>query len=207
MATESKRVAIYTRVSTAKQNTEAQTLKLREWAERAGHEVVDQYDETISGAKLNRPQFKALMKAAHNREFDIVAVWDVDRFGRTLVQIVNAVTELADLGIDFWIAKTHTDTSTAQGKMMLAIYAAFAELELELNKERTRAGIATARRRGKKLGRPPKGSLRDQNRDSSNRTNQDIRSMLNSEIGINRISRQLGVGERRVMRVRDEMKR
>ena len=207
MATESKRVAIYTRVSTAKQNTEAQTLKLHEWAERAGHEVVDEFSEIVSGAKLNRTQFNKLMKAAQNREFDIVAVWDVDRFGRTLVQIVNAVTELADLGINFWIAKTHTDTSTANGKMMLAIYAAFAELELELNRERTRAGIATARRRGKKLGRPVKGSRRDKNRASSNRTNEDIRSMLNAGTGINRIARQLSVGERRVMRVRDEMKR
>ena len=207
MANESKRVAIYTRVSTTKQNTEAQTRQLHEWAERAGHEVVETYDETISGAKQNRPQFKALMTAARNREFDIVAVWDVDRFGRTLVQIVNAVTELAELKINFWIAKTHTDTSTAQGKMMLAIYGAFAELEYELNRERTRAGIETARRRGKKLGRPTKGSLRDPHRESSTRTNKDIRSMLTAGTGINRIARQLGVGDRRVIRVRDEMKR
>jgi len=207
MATESKRVAIYTRVSTAKQNTEAQTRELRDWAKRAGHEVVDEFSETVSGAKLNRTQFNKLMKAAQNREFDIVAVWDVDRFGRTLVQIVNAVAELAELNINFWIAKSHTDTSTREGKMLLAIYASFAELERDLNRERTRAGIETARRRGKKLGRPVKGSARDPHRASSNRTNEDIRSMLNAGTGINRIARQLSVGERRIMRIRDEMKR
>jgi DNA invertase Pin-like site-specific DNA recombinase len=207
MTAESKRVAIYTRVSTEKQSTESQRLKLHEWAENAGHEVVKTYDEKISGAKKHRPKFNELVKDAADRKFDIVAVWDVDRFGRSLGQVVTSVDDLAEIGIIFWIAKSHTDTSTQEGKMLLAVYAMFAEMERDFNRQRTRDGIATARRRGKKLGRPEKGSVRDQHRASSNRTNEDIRSMLNAGTGINRIARQLSVGERRITRIRDEMQR
>ena len=198
------RVAIYTRVSTARQNTEAQIRNLEEWAERAGHEIVVVYSETVSGAKKRRPQFDAMMTAAKNREFDLLAVWDLDRLGRTIVQIINTVNDLSELGIEFWIAKSSTDTSTSSGKIMLAVYAAMAELERDLNRERTRAGIETARQRGKKLGRPKAGSRRDPNKAQNVRLDENIRSMLKDGQGINRIAKQLGVGDRRVARVRDE---
>lgn len=199
-----KRVAIYTRVSTARQNTEAQIRNLEDWAERAGHEIVAVYSETVSGAKKRRPQFDAMMKAAANREFDLLAVWDLDRLGRTLVQIVNTVHDLAEMGIAFWIAKSATDTSTSAGKIMLACLAMMAELERDLNKERTRNGIETARRRGKKLGRPKAGSVRDPNKAKNKSLDDDIRSMLKDGHGINRIAKTLGVGDRRVVRVRDQ---
>src|SRR6476620_9018235 len=97
-----KRVAIYVRVSTGTQNTDAQRQELEAWAERAGHTVVKVYaDQGISGAKGRdqRPAFDALLKAAVRRRYDILLVWSIDRLGRSVLHVANALAELDAAGI------------------------------------------------------------------------------------------------------------
>jgi DNA invertase Pin-like site-specific DNA recombinase len=198
------RLAIYTRVSTKHQNTEGQIKELHEWAARAGHEIVAEYDEKISGTSTDRPQFNAMMKAANRHEFEIVAVWAMDRFGRSVAGVSKAMMELDALGIVLYLSKQGVDTSTPVGKMFMNFLATFAEFEQDLRKQRQAVGIATAKFHGTMFGKPPAGHLKDPDREANIRINKDIKAMLKNGIGINAISRALSVGQRRVIRVRNE---
>src|SRR5262249_30892845 len=109
MIASGKKVAIYTRVSTRKQTTDNQLQELRNWAARAGCEVVKVYeDKGISGAKGRdkRPQFDAMLKAAVRREFDMLAVWSSDRLGRSLSHLVEVLQTIKDTGIGLYLHTT-----------------------------------------------------------------------------------------------------
>jgi len=148
------RVALYARCSTLDkgQDPELQLVPLREYCQRRGFTIAGEYFENgISGTKNHRPQLDRLMDAARKRQIDLVAVWKLDRFGRSLKQLVNALEELSSLGIGF----NNLDLTTAQGKLMFHIIGAMAEFERELIRERVKAGLENARRKGKRLGRKP----------------------------------------------------
>ena len=152
------RVAIYARVSTSDQNPEAQLLALREYAERRGFIIHREYVEHVSGEIARRrrhaPEFEALMTDARCRRFDCVLVWKYDRFTRSLGALIAALAEFNALGIHFISHTQSIDTTTATGRLFFHVIGSFAEFEREMIVERVRAGLANARAKGKRLGRP-----------------------------------------------------
>ena len=150
------RVAIYARVSTTNgQNPEMQLVDLREYASRRGWGVFAEYvDNGVSGAKESRPQLNRLMADAHRRHFDVVLCWKIDRFGRSLKHLVNALADLDSYGIAFVSLRDSLDLSTPSGRLMFQIIGAMAEFERSLIQERVRAGLRNAKLKGKILGRP-----------------------------------------------------
>jgi DNA invertase Pin-like site-specific DNA recombinase len=153
----SARVAIYARVSTANhgQDVSLQTRDLEQFAQARGWCLVDSYiDVGISGTKDSRPELNRLMADAHKRRFDVVLVWKLDRFGRSLRHLVNALAEFESLGIAFVSLSDNLDLSTASGRLMFQIIGAMAEFERALIQERVKAGIRNARAKGRRIGRP-----------------------------------------------------
>jgi DNA invertase Pin-like site-specific DNA recombinase len=151
-----KRVAIYLRVSTSKQDTENQLRELIVVAERSGWEVVGIYEDAgISGAKGRdqRPGLDAMMKAVNAKEFDLVAAWSVDRLGRSLTDLLGILQGLHEKGVDLFLHQQGLDTSTTAGKAMFQMLGVFAEFERGIIRERVNAGLARARAKGIKLGR------------------------------------------------------
>ncbi|MGE4130240.1 MAG: recombinase family protein [Bdellovibrionales bacterium] len=150
-----KRCAIYVRISTQEQNSSLQVSELTEFVRRRTGWVVHHiYEDKRTGTNGNRPQLKALLKAARLREIDIVLCWKLDRWFRSLKEIVVTLQELQELGIEFVSLKDNIDLTTSTGKLMMHIVAAFSEWEVSILKERVRSGLISARARGVTLGRP-----------------------------------------------------
>ena len=153
------RVAIYARVSTLGkgQDTEVQFRELRQFSQARGWQIVGEYtDSGVSGSKESRPELNRLLTDARRRKFDCVLVYRYDRFARSLRQLVNALEEFRSLGIDFVSLHEGVDTSTANGRLVFGIFASIAEFERELIRDRVKSGLANARAKGKRLGRPRK---------------------------------------------------
>lgn len=192
-----KRVAFYVRVSTGEQTVENQIAELTAVAERIGWTVVAIFrDEGISGAKGRdrRPDFDRMLKAAVRREFDLLAAWSVDRLGRSLQDLVGALSELRGAGVDLYLHRQAVDTTTPAGRALFQMLGVFAEFEHAIIVERVRAGIARARAQGKHLGRPriePK-------------LERAILATLAAGSGINKTARAHGVGTGTVERVKRE---
>jgi len=151
-----KRIALYLRVSTSKQDTDNQRRELQAVAARSGWHVVRVYEDAgISGAKGRdeRPGLDAMLKAVNAREFDLVATWSVDRLGRSLTDLLSILQHLKDKGVDLFLHQQGLDTSTTAGKAMFQMLGVFAEFERGIIKERVNAGLARARANGTKLGR------------------------------------------------------
>src|SRR5271166_3144021 len=149
--------AIYARVSTngKGQDPEMQLTELREFASKRGWEVVGEFvDVGVSGSKDHRPQLDAMMRLARSRKVDVIVCWKLDRFGRSLRHLVDALEELKAVGCDFVSLRDNLDLTTPAGRMMFHVIGAMAEFERELIRERVKAGIAHARGKGQKLGRP-----------------------------------------------------
>jgi DNA invertase Pin-like site-specific DNA recombinase len=124
MTNGASRVAIYARVSTTNhgQDSSLQTRELRQFAEARGWTVAGEYvDAGVSGAKDSRPELNRLMLDAKRRRFDMVLVWKLDRFGRSLRHLVNALAEFEYLGIAFVSLSDNLDLSTASGRLMFQI--------------------------------------------------------------------------------------
>jgi DNA invertase Pin-like site-specific DNA recombinase len=150
------RAAIYARVSTNNgQNPEMQLEELRAYCKRRGWEIADEYvDAGFSGSKEHRPALDRLKAACQKRLVDAVVVYRYDRFARSLRQLVNALEEFRALGIDFVSLHEGVDTSTPNGRLVFGIFASIAEFERELIRDRVRSGLAAAKAKGTRLGRP-----------------------------------------------------
>ena len=132
-----------------------QTRELREYCERRGWKIAGEYvDAGVSGAKERRPKLDALLAECRRRRVDAVVVYRYDRFARSLRQLVNALEEFRSLGIEFISLHEGVDTSTPNGRLVFGIFASIAEFERELIRDRVKSGIAAARSKGKRLGRP-----------------------------------------------------
>src|ERR1035438_1353717 len=132
-----------------------QLRELREYAGRRGWEIAGEYtDHGVSGSKDSRPELNQLMADAHQRRFDAVLVWKIDRFGRSLKHLVNALADLCAYGVAFVSFRDNLDLSTPSGRLMFQIIGAMAEFERSLIQERVKAGLRNARAKGKKFGRP-----------------------------------------------------
>jgi DNA invertase Pin-like site-specific DNA recombinase len=151
-----KRAAIYLRVSTGEQKTDAQETELKRYTKARGWLVQKVYaDRGVSGAKMSRPALDQLMADCRKRKADVVVVWKFDRFARSLRHLVTALEEFRRLGIDFVSCTEAIDTSVPSGELVFQIFGAIAQFERALIGERVRAGVAHARAQGKRLGRPP----------------------------------------------------
>jgi DNA invertase Pin-like site-specific DNA recombinase len=148
------RVGLYARVSTHDQQTlPLQMRAMREYAVRRGWTIALQIKEVGSGA-AEREMRQKLLDAARRRELDVVLVWRLDRWGRSLVDLVVTLKELASLGVGFVSLTEALDLTTPTGRAMAGLLSVFAEFEHEILRERIRAGIAEARLNGKHMGRP-----------------------------------------------------
>ena len=136
----------YARVSTADQQPHLQIDKLRD----AGCEKL--FEETASGAATNRPALKRAIEVA--RKGDILVIWKLDRLARSLKQLIETVEDFDRRGIELKSLTESIDTSSPGGKLMFHVFGALAEFERGVIRERTRAGLAAARARGKVGGRP-----------------------------------------------------
>ena len=149
------KIAIYARVSTIDQNPDLQLAELREYAARRGWSIASEYiDLGVSGSKESRPALNRMMKDAHARRFDGVACWKMDRLGRSLKHLISTIEDLAAYGVSFVALRDNIDLSTPAGRLMMHLLGAMAEFERGLIQERVVAGIASAKRRGVRFGRP-----------------------------------------------------
>ena len=149
-----KRAAIYVRVSTVEQETDMQETELREYCSRRGWESILFRDHAQSGAKQNRPALSSLLNDLRRRKIDVVVVWALDRLARSLKQLLTISEECRSLGVDLVSLRQNIDTTLPAGRLTFQILGAVAEFERELLRERVKAGMAQARRAGKRIGRP-----------------------------------------------------
>jgi DNA invertase Pin-like site-specific DNA recombinase len=151
------RVALYARVSTLNhgQDPEVQLRELREFCLRRGFAIAHEYvDKGIKGSREKRPALDKLLADCQKRLVDVVLVYRYDRFARSLRHLVNALEEFRSLGIDFISIHEGVDTSTPNGRLVFGIFASIAEFERELIRDRVRSGLAAAKAKGKRVGRP-----------------------------------------------------
>jgi putative DNA-invertase from lambdoid prophage Rac len=151
------KAAIYARVSTLDkgQDTEVQLRDLRSYAQARGWIVASEYvDKGQSGAKDRRPELDRLMKDVRKRKVDLILCWRLDRLGRSLKHLILTLDELQSVGVGFVSYNENLDLTTSTGRLMFQLLGAFAEFERNLIKERVKAGLANAKAKGAKLGRP-----------------------------------------------------
>ena len=149
------KIGCYARVSTQDQQTLAlQRDAMAAYAQQRGWSIVTTITEVGSGVR-ERQQRDQLMRAARRREIDAIVVWRLDRWGRSVVDLVNTLHELHALGVGFISLHEALDFTTPTGRAMAGLLAIFAQFEREILRERVKAGIAQARRHGKRHGRPP----------------------------------------------------
>jgi putative DNA-invertase from lambdoid prophage Rac len=185
------RAGLYARVSTNDQQTLAmQNRAMREYAARRGWTIVLQVREVNSGAARRQAREK-LLDAARRREIDLVLVWRLDRWGRSVTDLLATLQELDHLGVGFVSLTEALDLTTPAGRAMAGLLAIFAEFEREILRERTRAGLAHARENGKRLGRPATAAARAA----------EVRKLHRTGLSKSEIARQLQIGRTSVRRL------
>jgi DNA invertase Pin-like site-specific DNA recombinase len=150
-----KQVALYLRVSTNAQSTDAQLSELRQLVDQRGWKYEVFCDKGQSGAKESRPAFDEMMKQVRRGRFSGICIWALDRLARSLRPLLNISLELQRLHVDLIAVKQDLDTSSSSGRLAFGVLSTVAEFERDLLRERVRTGIAQARREGKRIGRPP----------------------------------------------------
>jgi len=152
------KVGVYARVSTEKQeeSLEEQVKMLKAFCKANGYEIYNVYSETRSGAKSDREKFIELMRDVEARKFEAVVVFKLDRFARSMLDLLTNVEKLNEHEVDFISVNDHIETNTPQGKLIFHIMGALAEFERALIYDRTKVGIERAKREGKVCHRPRK---------------------------------------------------
>ena len=185
------RAGLYARVSTHDQQTiPLQIRALREYAARRGWSITLQVKEVGSGASERQLREK-LLDAARRREIDVVLVWRLDRWGRSVADLLSTLQELDHLGVGFVSLTEALDLTTPAGRAMAGLLAVFAEFEREILRERVRAGLAHARQSGKKLGRPITAATKTG----------EVRALRRAGIRKAEIARRLQIGRTSVRRI------
>jgi putative DNA-invertase from lambdoid prophage Rac len=184
------RAGLYARVSTHDQQIPLQTSAMREYATRRGWRIVLQVREIGSGAS-QREKREKLLEVARRREIDVVLVWRLDRWGRSVTDLLATLQELEHLGVGFVSLTEALDLTTPAGRAMAGLLAVFAEFEREILRERVRAGLAHARQNGQRLGRPLTAGLQaDQ-----------VRKLYRAGVSKAEIARRLEIGRTSVRRI------
>jgi DNA invertase Pin-like site-specific DNA recombinase len=185
------RVGLYARVSTHDQQTLGLHVEaMRSYVRDRGWIVAWEVKDVGSGAK-ERLQREALLKAARRREVDAVVVWRLDRWGRSLADLVATLQELNSLGVGFVSLTEALDLTTPGGRAMAGLLAVFAEFEREILRERVKAGIAQARKEGRPHGRPRTAALQAE----------QVRQLQVQHLSRSEIARRLGIGRTSVRRI------
>jgi putative DNA-invertase from lambdoid prophage Rac len=185
------RAGLYARVSTNDQQTvPLQVRALREYALRRGWTIALQVKEVGSGASERQLREK-LLEAARRREIDVVLVWRLDRWGRSVADLLATLQELEHLGVGFVSLTEALDLTTPAGRAMAGLLAVFAEFERDILRERVRAGLAHARQNGTRLGRPLTAALQ---------TSQ-VRMLYHAGVSKAEIARRLQIGRTSVRRI------
>jgi putative DNA-invertase from lambdoid prophage Rac len=190
------RAGLYARVSTHDQQTlglqpesMAAYIKNRGW-------VAARRIEDIGSGSRERPGREQLLMAARRREIDVIVVWRLDRWGRSVADLMATLRELTELGVGFVSLTEALDLTTPSGRAMAGMLAIFAEFEREILRERVRAGIAQARKEGRPHGRPPTASLKVD----------EVIRLKAERVSHSEIARRLGIGRTSVRRVLAEVR-
>jgi DNA invertase Pin-like site-specific DNA recombinase len=185
------RVGLYARVSTQDQQTlPMQNRAMREYAARRGWTITMQVREVGSGAAQREAREK-LLEAARRRKIDVLLVWRLDRWGRSVTDLLATLQELEHLGVGFVSLTEALDLTTPVGRAMAGLLAIFAEFEREILRERVRAGLAHARQNGTRLGRPATAAVKSA----------EIRKLHRNGVSKAEIARRLTIGRTSVRRI------
>lgn len=185
------RAASYARVSTHDQQTLGlQVEAMAAYITGRGWDLVKQVKDVGSGAR-ERAGREGLLKAARRRELDAIVVWRLDRWGRSVSDLMTTLRELTELGVGFVSLTEALDLTTPTGRAMAGMLAVFAEFEREILRERVRAGIARARREGRRHGRPRTASLKAD----------EVFRLKAEQVSHAEIARRLGIGRASVRRI------
>lgn len=192
--TKSKnRVGLYARISTHDQKTlSLQLAQMRKYVKDRDWSISLEVKDIGSGAS-SRPKREEIMTAARRREVDIVVVWKLDRWGRSVVDLVTTLKELGDLGVGFISLTEALDLTTPTGRAMTGLLAVFAEFERDILKERVKAGIAQAKSEGTMFGRPKTAALKSL----------EVRRLKKQGLNHSEIARELKIGRASVRRALD----
>jgi DNA invertase Pin-like site-specific DNA recombinase len=182
---------LYARVSTFDQHTiPLQIRALRGYAAKRGWTIAMQVKEVGSGA-IARKQRQELIDAARRREIDVVLVWRLDRWGRSLLDLVATLQELTDLNVGFVSITEALDLTTSTGRAMAGMLSVFAAFEHDILRERVRAGLDHARQNGARLGRPATAAIKAA----------EVRKLFRRGLSKSEISRRLDIGRTSVRRI------
>ena len=188
--TKPLRAGLYARISTAEQQTlPLQINAMKEYAERRGWTIVASVEDVGSGAK-QRPKRQELFKLAMRRGVDVIIVWRLDRWGRSLTELMGTIQELAAAGVGFVSITESTDLTRPTGRAMAGMLSVFAEFERDILRERVRAGIAAAKKRGRSFGRPATARAKSEK----------VQKLFAQGLSRSEISGWLGIGRASVFR-------
>ena len=188
------RVGLYARVSTHDQQTlPLQLSAMREHAEHRGWAVVMTVEDVGSGVR-ERPKREDLIRAARRRELDLILVWRLDRWGRSLVDLVTTLQELTALQVGFVSLSEALDLTTPSGRALAGMLAVFAEFERDILRDRVKAGIAQARKEGRPHGRPR----------TITRHAAEVKSLFQEGVSKREIAKRIGISRTSVRRFLDE---
>lgn len=190
-----KRVGVYTRCSTQEQSTELQRREIDAYAMARGWTCLNWFEDTASGTTANRVNLKRLMAAARSRQIDTIIVWKLDRFARSLKDLVLMLQEFQELGVTFLSLKDQIDLGTSSGRLMLHLIGAFAEFEASLIRERVSAGLSNARAKGRRLGRSRKVDA------------ERVIQLRNRGLSFSQIAMQMGLSKSAVHKTLQNLKR
>src|SRR4029450_4990339 len=189
--TAAMKLGLYARVSTHEQQTLAlQRDALMAYAQQRQGAIVLMIEDVGSGVSERR-QRDALLRAARRREIDAIVVWRLDRWGRSLADLVGTLHELQALGVGFISLHEALDFTTSTGRALAGLLAVFAEFERDILRERVKAGIAQARREGRPHGRPP----------TARRKSKQIKRLYARGVSKSAIARKLHIGRTSVRRI------
>ncbi len=189
-------VALYARVSTHDQQTLPMQLKaMREYTKKRGWKIKHEIQEIGSGAKT-RPKREELLKEARRRQIDAIIVWRLDRWGRSVSDLIGTIRELTDTGVGFVSLTEAFDLTTPAGKALSGMLAVFAEFERDILRERVKAGIAHSRSQGNAHGRPATASLKTDH----------IKKLKAKGLNNSEIARKLRIGRTSVIRALNTQK-
>ena len=185
------RAALYARVSTSDQQTLPMQLEeMTSYVTNRGWKIVNQVSDIGSGVS-DRGKREELLQEARRRKIDVIIVWKLDRWGRSLPDLVTSLRELNDLGVGFISLTEALDLTTHTGRAMAGLLSVFAEFERELLSERIKAGIAQARKKGKPHGRPKSAALKETK----------IKKLFKQGLSKSEIARKLKIGRTSVIRI------
>lgn len=186
------KAGIYARVSTHDQHTlNMQIEAMQKYAKARDWQIETEIAEIGSGAKDTRPQREELINQAKRRQIDVIIVWKLDRWGRSVNDLFHTLNELNGLGVGFISLTEALDLTTATGRAMAGLLAIFAEFEREILRERVKAGIAHARNIGKAHGRPA----------TTKKYEEEVIDLFEQGHSQSKIAKKIGIGRTSVRRI------